>query len=34
MVTEMHSSFMEKEVLARGASIVAIGFTGPTFEIP
>ncbi|KAL6697064.1 GroES-like protein [Trichoderma pleuroticola] len=28
------NSFMEKEVLARGASIVAIGFTGPTFEIP
>ncbi|KAL6828108.1 GroES-like protein [Trichoderma camerunense] len=28
------NSFMEKEILARGASIVAIGFTGPLFEIP
>ncbi|EHK23112.1 uncharacterized protein TRIVIDRAFT_28882 [Trichoderma virens Gv29-8] len=28
------NSFMDKEILARGASIVAIGFTGPTFEVP
>ncbi|KAL6884405.1 GroES-like protein [Trichoderma evansii] len=27
------NSFMEKEILAQGVFIVAIGFTGPTFEI-
>ncbi|OPB41886.1 NADP-dependent alcohol dehydrogenase [Trichoderma guizhouense] len=28
------NSFMEKEILARGAYVVAIGFTGPLLEIP